>query len=63
MMEQTIQYTQINIKQIVIILIFAMLISLAGYILLNTRHYTTTQTIPQVEVLQWTADTAWVGGW
>ncbi len=60
-MEQIIQYTQINIKQIITILIFAMLISLAVYSLLNTRLFTTTQTIPQVQVLQWSADTCWIG--
>ncbi|MBO4654633.1 MAG: hypothetical protein J5644_03725 [Bacteroidales bacterium] len=62
-MEATIiPYKTINIKQIAILLISAMIIFSAAYSLLNTRYFTTT-TIPAVEVMQWSSDTSWVEKW
>lgn len=61
-MEATIQ--TIDIKRIVICLLFIIATMFAYYIFnQNITHFTTTTTIPQVEVLQWSSDTAWVGGW
>ena len=58
-MEATIQHTdQKNIAIIagVLILLFTLL-------LFYKHDFTTTSTIPQVEVLRWSADTCWVGNW
>lgn len=61
-MEATIQ--TIDIKKIAICLLFILATMFAYYLYnQNITHFTTTQTIPQVQVLQWSADTAWVGGW
>lgn len=57
-MEATIQHTDNKI----IAIIAGVLLLLFTLLFFNT-HFTTTTTIPQVEVMQWSADTAWVGGW
>ena len=56
-MESTIQHT--DNKNVAII---AGVILLLFTLLFFTHDFTTTTTIPQVEVLQWSADTCW-GGW
>jgi len=61
-MEATIQ--TIDIKKIVICLLFILATMFAYYFFNQSiTHFTNVNTIPQVEVLQWSADTAWVGGW
>ena len=55
-MEATIQHTDNKIVAIiagVLILLFALM-------LFHKHDFITTSTIPQVEVLQWSADTCWV---
>lgn len=61
-MEAAIQ--TIDIKKIAICLLFIIATMFVYYTLTQGFiHFTTTQTIPQVEVLQWSSDTAWAGGW
>lgn len=54
-MEATIQHTDNKITAI----IAGVLILLFSLLFFHT-HVTTTTTIPQVEVLQWSSDTCWV---
>ena len=57
-MEATIQHT--DNKDIAIIA--GVLLLLFSLLLFHRHDLTTTSTIPQVEVLQWSADTCW-GRW
>lgn len=57
-MEATIQHT--DNKNVAIIA--GVLLLLFSFLLFHTLDLITTSTIPQVEVLQWSADTCW-GGW
>lgn len=59
-MEATIQ--TIDIKKIAVCLLFILATMFAYYIYNQNITYFTTTTIPQVEVLQWSADTCW-GRW
>ena len=58
-MEATIQHTDNN--RIIAIIAGALLL-LFTLLFSNTHDFTTTTTIPQVEVLQWSSDTCW-GRW
>jgi hypothetical protein len=56
-MESTIQqYNKI------LAIIAGVLLLLFTFLFFHSHDFTTTQTIPQVEVLQWSADTCW-GRW
>lgn len=56
-MEQTIKK-----ENRIIAIIAGALLLLFSLLLFQKHDFTTTSTIPQVEVLQWSADTCW-GGW
>lgn len=59
-MEATIQHTDNRI--IIIAIIAGVLLLLFTLLFFHTHNSITTNTIPQVEVMQWSSDTCW-GRW
>ena len=52
----------INIDNKVIAIVSIALLLLIFVLIFHTHEFTAT-TVPAVEVMQWSSDTSWVGGW
>lgn len=59
-MEATIQHTDNNKTIMIVVIFIAVVLTLC---ILSSRNITQPIDIPSVEMMQWSTDTCWVGGW